>query len=556
LSARERACQYREGGAPPPSPHAPSAERERGADVSTEAARGAAEAPYLEMTGISKDYPESNVHANRDVSLSVREGEVHALVGENGAGKTTLMKVLCGLEQPDRGTIRVGGAPVRIASTRDAERLGIGMVHQQFSLIDSFSIMDNIVLNREPVRGGIFYDAARARENVRALSLQYGLSIDPDAIVESLTVAEKQRVEILRVLFRGSRILVLDEPTSLLTEQEVRVFFDILRSLKSRRYTIIIITHKLEEVGLIADRVTVMRGGRIVQSGLAARSTDTASLALMMVGKEVMLQVEKPLVAPGRPVLQVRKLTMTDPERPLPLLKDVALEVRGGEVLGIAAVAGNGLGELEDVLTGMCSHGAVRGEMLLNGSDILGRPTARLRERGIAYVPADRLTRGSSLQLPLSDNLIAVEHHRFLRLGLFRGGLVSRFVRGLMERFGIQGVQKSAVGTLSGGNIQRAVLSRELSRATSLLIVSEPTWGLDVGSAEFVYREIMDIRGQGKAVLLISSNLDEILALSDRIAVMYKGEVVGSFDNACLDRESLGDYMLGLKRQKAPAGAP
>ncbi|MDP2790650.1 MAG: ABC transporter ATP-binding protein [Rectinemataceae bacterium] len=513
-------------------------------------------APFLEMLGICKLYPENNVHANQDVDFSIREGEIHALVGENGAGKTSLMKILCGLEQPDKGTIRLSGKPVKIGSTKEAEKLGIGMVHQQFSLIDNFSIMDNIVLNREPVRCVFFYDKSEARREVQELSKKYRLYIDPDALVESLNVAEKQRVEILRILFRKSTILVLDEPTSLLTEQEVKVFFDILRQLASMRYTIVIITHKLEEVGRIADRVTVMRGGRIVGSCVEAAEIDTGSLSKMMVGKEVILQVEKPAQTPGDPILEVRGLTLRDPQRPLPLLKDVRLEVRGGEVLGIAAVAGNGLGELEDVLTGMCSHGKAEGEALLRGVNILCRSTAYLRSAGIAYVPADRLNRGSSLQLHLSDNLIVVDHHRFLKHGFFHRGSVKSFVHDLIARFGIQGRQKSLIGTLSGGNIQRAVLSRELSRETSLLIISEPTWGLDIGSSEFVYTEIMEIRGMGKAILLLSSNLDEILALSDRVAVMFKGEIVGLFDNLCLDRESLGDYMLGLKRQGAAARVP
>jgi ABC-type uncharacterized transport system ATPase subunit len=507
----------------------------------------------LEMAGIFKTYPENNVHANHDVHFRVREGEIHALVGENGAGKTSLMKILCGLEQPDKGVIRLRGRPVRFASTKDAEKHGIGMVHQQFSLIENYSIADNIVLNREPMKNLFFYDRKMAREEVKGLSLRYGFAMDPDVVVANLTVAEKQRVEILRILFRGSTLLVLDEPTSLLTEQEVRIFFDILRQLKGLRYTIIIITHKLDEVAQIADRVTVMRAGRIVTSCCDTAGVDKASLARMMVGKDVILQVTKPPRAAGAPVLQVRHLTLRDPGRPLPLLHDVNLEVREGQVLGIAAVAGNGLGELEDSLTGMCGDGILEGEALLGGKNILCKPTSYLRSIGVAYVPADRLNRGSSLPLPLGDNLIAVDHHRFLRHGFFRAVSVAAFVRGLIERFGIRGSQKSAVGTLSGGNIQRAVLSREFSRETSLLVICEPTWGLDVLSSEFVYNVIMDMRSADKAILLLSSNLDEILALSDRIAVMYKGEVAGIFDNDCLDRESLGDYMLGLKKQ-GPAG--
>ncbi|MCX5970913.1 MAG: ABC transporter ATP-binding protein [Coprothermobacterota bacterium] len=503
----------------------------------------------VEMLGISKVYPDNNVTANSNVHFNLQRGEIHALVGENGAGKTTLMKILCGLERADQGTIKVGGRPVHIRSARDADRLGIGMVHQRFCLVENFSVADNIVLGKEPLRGGIFYDRAKAKQTVKVLSEDYGFEMDPNALVGTLTVGQKQRVEILKVLYRGSTILVLDEPTSLLTEQEIKVFFRVLRQLKTMGYTIVIITHKLEEVGQISDRVTVMREGQVVDSRPSA-NLDKATLARLMVGKEVLLQVEKPAKNPGLPVLEIRDLSLIDPTCPRPLLAGINLRVRAGEVLGIAGVAGNGLGELEDVLTGMNSRGRPSGQVLIEGLEVLGHSPARLRRMGLAYVPADRLQRGSSLALSLSDNLIVVNHHVFLRFGILRNHSISKFSNDLIQRFGIKGNMSAPIGTLSGGNIQKAVLSRELSRRPKLLIISEPTWGLDVACSEFVYQEIIEMRGEETAILLISSNLDEVLALSDQVAVMYKGEVVALFPNVGLDRESLGGYMLGLHRQE------
>jgi ABC-type uncharacterized transport system ATPase subunit len=505
------------------------------------------------MRGITRRFPDNGVTANRKVDFDILEGEIHALVGENGAGKSTLMRVLCGLESPDEGRILFQGRPVRIHSTRDADRLGIGMVHQRFSLVDSFTVAENVVLKREPRTRLFFYDREAARSKVRELGQRYSISIDPDAVVGGLSVGQKQRVEILRILFRGSRVLILDEPTSLLTEQEVHSFFAVLRQLKALGYTIVIITHKLEEVGQISDRVTVMRGGRVVDTRPTAQ-VDRPTLARMMVGKEVLLQVDKPPFQPGREVLRVRGLTLLDPGSVRPILDDVGLSIREGETLGIAGVAGNGLAELEDVITGMVSGGEVRGEAHLNGQDILSASVARLRRLGLAYVPADRLHRGSSLSMKLSDNLIVADHHRFLWNGVLMRRTISEFAQDLISRFDIKGHMNTPIRMLSGGNIQRAVLSRELSGKPGLLVISEPTWGLDILSSEFVYREIVAMRAAGTAILLISSNLDEILALSDTIAVLYRGQVVGVFPNQGLDREFLGDYMLGMKRQ--PTTAP
>jgi general nucleoside transport system ATP-binding protein len=503
----------------------------------------------LSMQGICKHYVESEVWANRDVDFTLRAGEIHALIGENGAGKTTLMRILCGLERPDSGEIRYRGRVVRIRSSSDAERLRIGMVHQQFCLIRDFSVADNVVLNKEPRAWFLMYDRKAASASVLRIAKEFEFHIDPSTPAGALTVGEKQRVEILRVLYRGSTLLVLDEPTSLLTEQEIRIFFSILRQLKSRGHTIVIITHKLEEVVQIADRVTVMRAGRVVGTDLTANAT-MSSLARLMVGKEVVLQVTRPPLTAGGVVLRIQGLTMIDASCARPILNDVDLRIRAGEVLGIAGVAGNGLGDLENVLTGMSERNEVRGEALLNGVNLLGLHPGRLRALGMAYVPADRLQRGSSLGLSLSDNLMAVDHHELMRADVQIQKRVAAFSGRMIDEFSIKGSARAPIGMLSGGNIQRAVQARELSRNPSLLLVSEPTWGLDILSSEFVYRQIVEMRARGTAVLLISSNLDEILALSDRIAVMYRGEIAGQFDNEGLDREFLGSYMLGLKRQK------
>jgi simple sugar transport system ATP-binding protein len=428
------------------------------------------------------------------------------------------------------------------------------MVHQRFSLIDGFTVAENIVLLREPRSGLLFYDRERARRAVRELAVRYGMEVDPDAPVASLSVGQKQRVEILRILHRGSRVLVLDEPTSLLTEQEVHSFFAVLRQLKELGHTIIIITHKLDEVGRIADRVTVMRGGEVVGTRRTAE-VDKSTLARLMVGKEVLLQVQKPPFAPGRRLLRVRGLTLHSRAARRPLLKGVRLDIHAGEIFGVAGVAGNGLAELEDALTGMTPSGQLQGQVSLDGQDVLGASPARLRRLGLAYVPADRLHRGSSLSMKLSDNLIVKDHHNFLWNGILQRRTIADFSRDLIRRFDIKGHMSAPIRMLSGGNIQRAVLSRELSGKPGLLVISEPTWGLDILSSEFVYRQIVAMREAGTAILLISSNLDEILALSDTIAVLYKGEVAGCFRNEGLDREFLGGYMLGLKRQAAAAAA-
>ncbi|MCR4429207.1 MAG: ABC transporter ATP-binding protein [Caldiserica bacterium] len=505
----------------------------------------------LSMEGIYKTYPDNLVKANQNVHFSLKKGEIHALVGENGAGKTTLMKILCGLEKPDKGQIIFQGKPVSIHSPRDADRLGLGMVHQRFCLIDSFSVADNIVLGKEPRKYRFFYDRRKAEKIASELMKKYGFNLNSSSLVASLSVGEKQRVEILKILYRGSKILALDEPTSLLTEQEIHSLFEVLKNLKNMGFTIIFITHKLDEVFQIADRITVMRDGKVVAT-LFPHETTKTELASLMVGKEISLQVNKPENKRGKPVLVISDLTYSKPRISTPILRDINLVVHEHEILGVAGVAGNGLGELEDLIGGMVPEGEVTGDILLDGVSIKGLPPEKLRTLGVAYVPSDRLQRGSSLKMAVCENLIVSQHHDFISFGFLKKKKITKHSRDLIEKFQIKGVPNMEMGTLSGGNIQKTVLSREFSRPARFILISEPTWGLDVACSDFVYQEILQMRENGVAILLISSNLDEILALSDTVAVIHRGQIVGVFKNENLDKEFLGLYMLGLKTGENP----
>jgi ABC-type uncharacterized transport system ATPase subunit len=504
--------------------------------------------PYLEMKGITKRYGQ-DLLANDAIDFSVERQEIHAVVGENGAGKTTLVKILYGLEQPDAGSISFAGRRVTIRSPLDANRLGIGMVHQHFKLIPDFTVAENVVLGSEPVRAGVFVDRARANQQIRELIEGHGFSIDPRAKIKALTVGQMQQVEIVKMLYRKAELLVLDEPTSVLTEQEIRRLFDTLRSLRQEGKTCIIITHKLQEVTEISDRVTVMRRGAVV----AVRKTsevDRAELSRLMVGKSVLFQFERAKNACGSPVLELKEVGLRQRGSGRPLLERVNLTVRSCEIVGVAGVSGNGLGELEDVVAGL--RRITSGVILHNGQDIAGQSAAALRDRGLAYVPADRLRRGSSLQSSVSENMIVTSHHRFLRAGFLRAGSIQQFAERLAQSFSIDGSPRAAIGTLSGGNIQKVILARELASGSNLVVVAEPTWGLDVASSQFVYEKILSKRASGAGVLFISSNLDEILGIADSVAVMYRGRVVAQLPNTdSLTKERIGEYMLGL-RDDAP----
>jgi general nucleoside transport system ATP-binding protein len=523
--------------------------------------------PYLEMKGITKLYPNpshggrgragtgmydsAQPLANDAIDFAVEKDEIHAIVGENGAGKTTLMKILYGLEQPDAGTISLAGARVIIHSPRDANRLGIGMVHQHFKLVPDFTVAENVVLGMEPRRGGVFVDKSTAVERITKVIESHGFSVDPRVRVRDLTVGQMQQVEIVKMLYREATLLILDEPTSVLTEQEIRKLFVTLGSLRAGGKTIIIITHKLQEVKEISDRVTVMRKGKVVAVHATAE-VDKAELSRLMVGRSVLFQFERAAKACGSPVLELKDVTLRQRGRGRPLLDGITLAVRSCEIIGVAGVSGNGLGELEDVVVGL--RRITSGQILHNGTDIAGLSPATLRERGLAYVPADRLRRGSSLQSSVTENMIVTNHHRFLRAGFLVGGRVQQFAEKLTKSFGIDGGPHAAIGTLSGGNIQKVILARELASTSNVIIVSEPTWGLDVASSQFVYEKILEMRSAGAGILFISSNLDEILGIADSIAVMYRGRIVAMLPNVPdLSKEHIGEYMLGLRDDLAPS---
>jgi len=470
------------------------------------------------MKGISKIYPENNVLANDKVDFEVRKGEIHAMVGENGAGKTTLMKILYGIKQPDEGKIYINGKEVKIHNPLDANRLGIGMVHQHFQLIPDFTVAQNVVLGVEPLKRIIFFDNKEAIQTAKEVAKEVEFNIDPSVKVSQLTVGQMQQVEIIKILYRKADLLILDEPTSLLVEQEIERLFSILRNLVSIGKTIIIITHKINEVKQISDRVTILRKGKLV----AVRKTSEVSkkeLSQLMVGKSVMFDFKRDEIKKGK---------------------------CSGEIVGVAGIAGNGCSEVEDVAFGL--RKITDGVILHKAEDISKFSLLELRERGFAYVPADRLCRGSSLQAKVAENFIISNHHYFLKNGIFNKNKVRDFTSKLIRYYSIEGGSDTPIGTLSGGNIQKAILARELSSEANFIIFSEPTWGLDVASSEFVYNKILELRKQGVAILLISSNLDEIFALADTIIVMYKGRIVGSFVNSKeITKEIIGEYMLGIK---------
>jgi len=496
----------------------------------------------VELRGVTKRYP--RVTACDDVSLSVREGEIHAIVGENGAGKSTLMKLLYGLVRPDEGEIRLRGQTLRAHRPCDSIRLGLGMVHQHFMLIDPLTVAENVVLGSEPVRAGCLVDSKAAGEMVRELSDRYGLELDPDARIEDLSVGLEQRVEIVKVLFRGADVLILDEPTGVLTPHEVAELFVTLRLLKKSGHTIIFITHKLDEVLELADRVTVMRAGRVTGEVMASVTTKE-ELARMMVGRDVLLEVDRGESTPAEPVLAVSDLSALR-RKGVAALDSVDLTVRAGEVLGIAGVQGNGQTELVEVLAGLRRPGS--GSVRLCGEEIAGRTPRAVRDLGVAHVPEDRQERGLVLEFSLAENLVLGRHHRrpFSSVGLVSTKAVAAHADTLIAAHDIRPADASvAASNLSGGNQQKVIVAREFDGSPKLLIASQPTRGVDIGAIEFVHKSLIDMRDAGAAVLLVSAELSEIMSLSDRIAVMYRGRIVAEFDAGTVSEEELGLHMTG-----------
>ncbi len=502
--------------------------------------------PLLLMEGITKLYTQNNVLANDNVHFEVLEGEIHALVGENGAGKTTLMKILYGLQTPDSGKIFYRGREVHIKNPTDAQRLGIGMVHQHFRLIGQYTVTENVIIGREPKRYGILIDKKRAKQEVVETARMYQLDINPDAPIFKLSIGQMQIVEILKLLYRESDFLILDEPTSVLTEQEIKRLFDTLKALREAGKTIVIITHKLHEVKAISERVTVMRQGKTI-AVKDTSSTNEIELSRLMVGRDIILKFERESIPKGEVIYKLENVTLVERKKRRPILENVTISVHKHEIVGIAGVSGNGLSELEDIIGGL--RRVSSGKIYHDGRDITNLSTIQLREQGLAYVPSDRLFRGSSLESTVTENMIVSNHHSFLRGEILDRKRILNYVLAQRERYSIRCEPNIPIGMLSGGNIQKVILARELSSDTDFILFSEPTWGLDVASSEFVYQKILSLRKEGVGIILISSNLDEILSLSDTVVVMYRGKVVFYSENKNLDKEIIGEYMLGIKDQ-------
>ncbi len=503
----------------------------------------------VEMLNITKRFP--GIIANDNITLRLKKGEIHALLGENGAGKSTLMSVLFGLYRPEEGSIRMGGREVSIKDPNDANTLGIGMVHQHFKLVECFTVLDNIIMGVEPSKYG-FLQKAEAREKVVALSDKYGLRVDPDAKVEDISVGMQQRTEILKMLYRENEILIFDEPTAVLTPQEIEELMDIMRGLKAEGKSILFITHKLNEIVAVADRCTVLRKGAYMGTVEVAASSKE-ELSRMMVGRDVDFAVRKKVRAPGQVVLEVEGVTVASKMHKNNAVKNVSFQVREGEIVCLAGIDGNGQTEFVHALTGLVKPAA--GSFSLRGVD---RTRDSIRERsklGLSHIPEDRHKHGLVLDYTLEQNLVLENYWKqeFQNRGFIRFKAVREYAQRLIEQYDIRSGQGpvTKARSMSGGNQQKAIVAREIDKDPELLVAVQPTRGLDVGAIEYIHRQIVAQRDQGKAVLLVSLELDEVMSLSDRILVMYEGEIVGELDPKTATVEELGLYMAGAKRKEA-----
>ncbi len=509
--------------------------KDSNADMSVEAIR---------MKGIVKRF--GNFTANDHINLTVHKGEVHAILGENGAGKSTLMNVLYGIYQPNEGSIEIDGKPVKINGPEEAIKLGIGMVHQHFMLIQPFTVTENIILGSEP-RKGLVVDKASAREKIMELSERYGLKVDPDAKVEDISVGMQQRVEILKVLYRGARHLILDEPTSSLTPQEITELMEIIKNLTKDGKSVILITHKLKEITEAADFCTIIRQGKYIDT-VEVDQVDENRLAEMMVGRNVESKVDKKEQAPGEVVLDVENLHAKD-YRGVDILNGLNLKVHKGEIVGLAGVDGNGQSELVEILTGLMK--AESGKITVEGKDIFNKKPKEIFDDGVSSIPEDRQKHGLVMDFTVAENMILQNYDKpqFSKHGILNRSAISKFTNQLIDKFDIRprGCENRLARQLSGGNQQKVIIAREVTNDKELLIAMNPTRGLDVGAIEFVHKYLVEQRNKGRAVLLVSFELDEIMSLSDRIDVIFDGKIEGSVKGSEADEKQLGIMMAGGK---------
>ena len=505
----------------------------------------------LQATNITKRFP--GVLANDHVNFDLKQGEIHGLLGENGAGKSTLMNILYGLYRQDEGEIRINGRATQISSPHDAIAQGIGMVHQHFMLVPPLTVTENIILGQESLQPATQFlgrlsalDRKSAAQRIRELSHQYQLDVDPDAYIKDLPVGAQQRVEIVKALYRKAEILILDEPTAVLTPQEADELFVIMKELVRQGKSIVFITHKLREIFAVTDRISVMRGGKMIGT-VSPKDATSEMLAEMMVGRQVILQIDKEPAKPGNPILHVENLKVED-DRRATTVYDVSFDVREGEILGIAGVQGNGQRELVEALTGL--RPIVGGKVTLTGHDITHATPREITEHGTGHVPEDRHKHGLVLSFPIRDNMVLCTYYQspFARGFEIDDSAISERAQKLVTEFDVRTPSiNTNAGSLSGGNQQKVIVAREMDRPVKLLIVNQPTRGLDVGSIEFIHRRIVEARDRNTAVLLVSAELDEVMSLSDRIAVMYKGRILDTLDAQQATREKLGLLMAGVK---------